>query len=348
MFPLFAGGNLIYFLLPSSKNIEVLTSSLSNMGGAPITSLKEFQSKNDNALIKKGQTIKSLNEKLEIQNSQSYSSEINKLNISEDSLSLRTLNSNNEVSQVQERVTKIIKEVNKENGFSIIQDESSGELSNSQSQLVDFTRNFKELYQKVKEWKNKGDLQKIRIKQFEGRDGLPEKTEPLTQSQRKALLTYYEIFSGLKGSEIGFLKEINNVNNNSSYQKVNNTIPENNKKLIQALKDINWEGLDRVSFGKYLRINDSGKDYDPFSILLEAEYLKNARNEAIKWDDKVKNFQRGRSEDRCSWTSKCQRWSEESTRSLSGVKEDIENQVTIAIAYRLLKIMIDKFDLENL
>ncbi|AGX88944.1 hypothetical protein [Mycoplasma parvum] len=326
-----------FFRIPSRKSLT-----------AP---LKDFQTKNSNNLKIRSLLIEDLKRSLKIDNSQNFYSSINELNtISGSSLFSETLNNSDKVFEIDNKVKNITKELNREDDLSIIKDESDKELSDSKNKLNNLVKNFNSIFTKVKDWKSKSNSLEIRV-QKNGQ--LPEKVIPPSKEERESLFTYYEVFSGLKGDETKLLEGIKIISDYSRYKTSNSMIPAKNKQRIEALKKINWSNSERIAFNQYLKIEPKDS-YDPFAILLDSEYLNKVRSKAIEWESKIKGFQSRSSFERCgTWTrtsrllEQCTKWSHEATQSFQRVKEDIEAQMTMEIASKLINEMTEKLDLEE-
>ncbi|AGX88832.1 hypothetical protein [Mycoplasma parvum] len=316
------------------------------MGGAiSIISRYESLSKNK-ALRLQDSKAKSLEDELKIDNLETHLNKINNLNNLSNAIFSEALERKSPVFDIKRSIEKITKEINKESGLSTIDSESKIELSNSQSKLTNFKENFKKVYDQVKTWESRGDSKKIRLqKGFQ----LPEKINPPSLEQREALLKYYEIFSNLKGNESEFLKGIDNLNKYSDYQKVGGQIPRNNREIISALKKIGWNKNSKVGFGEYLRIKNQEND-DPFSILLDVEYLNDSRAKALEWEEKILAFKGANPYSKCNWkwsNHYCSSQIEASTKNFREVQEDIEAQMTVKIASILIEKMTTKLNLEE-
>lgn len=246
------------------------------------------------------------------------------------------------LSSIQDKVTKINKEMGKESDLSVIKVESETKLLNSQKELNNLTTSFKEALEQVKDWENHSDLGNV-IEQ--------QKVVPPTVNQRKALFTYYKVFSTLKGDGAQFLKILEEVVNDSGYKKIDSKIPSDKQKVLQALNDIGWNNSEKVGFGQYLKIKPNNQNHDPFSVLLETGYLSTARNEAVKWDKFSTEIKRNGSRGDC-WGSyrfrqRCEADAASSAKIFQTVRENVEAKVSAKIALRLINEMKEKLDVKE-
>ncbi|WP_052293977.1 hypothetical protein [Mycoplasma suis] len=174
------------------------------------------------------------------------------------------------------------------------------------------------------------------------RDVEPQISEKLNLEQRKALFNFYKEFCVIKSKQSEYSEDLQKTEKGEDIVGGKERVFISKDEVVWALNQIGWNANEKVTFGKWLKLeNLQNGEKDPFSILLEAEYLKKIREKLKTWGEKIEVFKKSqRSSQLSSWGGRnYQRYFEPNLSILTGVGDSLEEEMTLEIAKRLIEQM---------
>ncbi|ADX97720.1 hypothetical protein [Mycoplasma suis] len=251
-------------------------------------------------------------------------------------------------SEPKNTINSVYGEVERNVKTKNIEEKSSSSLKEAQGKLTEFNENFEAAVTATKIWeelkiKNQA-LPESKREKFNGKTkGSIKLQVPLSFEQRKALFHFYKEFCGIKDKQQEYSSELRRTERSRRFSRSTKrgTCSEGN--VVESLEKIGWNKEGRVTFGSWLYLRNDQTEKDPFSLLLEEEYLKKTRKEVADWVVKISKFKKGISESELSYWSRRNRnyrkYAEQAQNLLAGEQEGIENEMSMEIAKGLIDQM---------
>ncbi|ADX97719.1 hypothetical protein MSU_0175 [Mycoplasma suis str. Illinois] len=288
-----------------------------------------------------------------ISSNKSESQPLNNLSLKENSINVEDSsvplfgNELNLGGESKEVISEIYSESKKNVRAKEIEVKSAQKLEESQKTLTPFSENFNSALSVFKKWqKEKEKISKepqARSTNSRGRrDVEPQISEKLNLEQRKALFNFYKEFCVIKSKQSEYSEDLQKTEKGEDIVGGKERVFISKDEVVWALNQIGWNANEKVTFGKWLKLeNLQNGEKDPFSILLEAEYLKKIREKLKTWGEKIEVFKKSqRSSQLSSWGGRnYQRYFEPNLSILTGVGDSLEEEMTLEIAKRLIEQM---------
>ncbi|CBZ40263.1 hypothetical protein MSUIS_01700 [Mycoplasma suis KI3806] len=154
------------------------------------------------------------------------------------------------------------------------------------------------------------------------------------------MFNFYKEFCVIKSKQSEYSEDLQKTEKGEEVLSEGKRIFISKDEVVWALNQIGWNANEKVTFGKWLKLeNLQNGEKDPFSILLEPEYLKNIREKLKTWGEKIEAFKKNqRSSQLSGWDGRnYQRWFEPNLSILTGVSDSLEEEMTLEIAKRLIE-----------
>ncbi|WP_232500270.1 hypothetical protein [Mycoplasma suis] len=235
-------------------------------------------------------------------------------------------------------VEGVFKEVQKNFQTKVIENESSSNLKQVKQDLTEFNSDFSEAVRFVYKWKKKKESENTETLSRPSRSKRiveEEKTGQLSLGQRKALFNFYKEFCQIKGKQGKYTDKLQKTQEGLQWDEETESISRS--EFIEALEKIGWSTGDRVTFGKYLNIKEG--EEDPFSKLLDSEFLKKIRNKVSDLEDFIKKFKDRINNPRTgilAWNPRLTKYAGGSLGVFEGELEKMEDEMSNRIAQKLM------------